>query len=127
MKGSELLVGGSNHVRSVRVNESGLTTSHSMWWSEGSVMSRMEVCGSVTSMSYDEGSDVLMVTSDRGDVRYMNMKGCDKRNANKKNGSKSGSVSVVFNSEDGGESSLDGVFTVCYNGKWNEEDHRAGW
>ena len=52
-------------------------------------MSRLEVCGSVTSMSYDEGSDVLMVTSDRGDVRYMNVKGCDKRSANKKNGSKS--------------------------------------
>ena len=91
------------------------------------MMSRLEVCGSVTSMSYDEGSDVLMVTSDRGDVRYMNVKGCDKRNANKKNGSKSGSVSTSFKSEEGSESNLDGVFTVYYNGKVNGEDHRAGW
>ena len=89
-------------------------------------MSRLEVCGSVTSMSYDESSDVLMVTSDRGDVRYMNVKGCDKRSVNKKNGSKSGSVSMSFKSEEGSESNLDGVFTVYYNGKVNGEDHRAG-
>ena len=30
MNDSELLVGGSHHVRSVRVNKSGLTTNHSM-------------------------------------------------------------------------------------------------
>ena len=81
------------------------------------MMNRMEVCGSITSMSYDENVDVLMVTSDVGDVRYMNMKEC-----NRKSVGKNVSVSVKFQHEEGSE-----IFSVYTNGKLNAEDNRDGW
>lgn len=86
------------------------------------MMNRMEVCGSITSMSYDENSDVLMITSDVGDVRYMSVKGCDRKSVGK-----SGSVSVKFKHAEGSEMKLDGVFSVYSNGKLSADDNRDGW
>ena len=97
-------------------------------------MNRMDVCGSVTSMCYDDVSDVLVVTSDMGDVRYMNMKEWDGKSGSKKNGSKSGSVSVIYKSEEGLSIlkegcgvDLSGVFNVCSNGKLTGGDYRDSW
>lgn len=86
------------------------------------MMNRMEVCGSITSMSYDENVDVLMITSDVGDVRYMNTKGCDRKSVGK-----NGSVSVKFQRTEGSEMALDGVFSVYTNGKLSADDNRDGW
>ena len=63
MTRSDLIAAGGQHIRTLHVNENGMTTNHSMCVEVVMVMGRYEAEERVTSMCYDKGCHVMAITT----------------------------------------------------------------
>ena len=130
-----MIVGGGHHIRSVHVNESGMTTSHSMCAEVVTVMRRYEAEERVTSMSYDKACHVLAITTEGGGVRYVNVNEWKQTNHGRKWSVKNGSVRVKYVTEeevdtidDNSAIDLGGGIEVCNETRnVSANDYRNSW
>lgn len=135
MTRSDLIAAGGQHIRTLHVNENGMTTNHSMCVEVVMVMGRYEAEERVTSMCYDKGCHVMVITTAGGGVRYLNVNEWKQTNHGRKWSVKNGSVRVKVAAEEevdtiDGDSAIDlgGVIEVCNETRnANTKDYRNSW